>query len=212
MKKIIIIGILAFCIQGAFSEIVEENIKAHFDMPFASEYTTRNEIQTVTQMFGIGGGVDGRTMFSSVMGIFISSVFYAPMHLQAVIADNDSVTTVSTKHSDYDTIIGMSFLLGPEIIPVRKEHFNLVISPGFHVSYLASSAAENAQSAWTFGEGANIDAEFLVNKYFNISVGAGIYTDIYGTGKVTQGGVTVSSSGWEAAFFFVPRLALGFTY
>lgn len=162
--------------------------------------TSSDNIRAYTTMHSLSFDLSSQNYFSEKgkVGLGFTGNFFFPQTIKTK-TEYDYSTSLSA--SDFDLIMGISFLAGPALRPVYKDNFILSIIPGITISNIFMSADESSFTQ-LFGLGAEIASNIFLTDITYLKLGIDYRYFIFSNGK--QGFAR------EDSFTFQPKIAIGF--
>ena len=209
MKKFFITLVLLTSFTSVFAvETKFDGLGLHFSIPMTFEYAENNGIKATSDMFAIGFGLDGLSLFSDKIGLFCSGDFFFPKKMNLRLSYAGSTYSASVSSADFNSIYGMSTLIGPAIVITKTENMLLFVSPGVHYIMLNTSINSSSESSYMFGVGADIQDLIYFAKYGYFSFGLTATLDFFGF----TSSYGSSSSGKTIDFSLIPAIGIGMKF
>lgn len=191
MKKLILaVGFLAVMgISSITAEVKYGSFGAHISIPMTFGKLTNSidgeDWTTRSNSTSLGIGIDALTLFSERVGIFVDMDFVIPLRIKnkvSVTADGVELSeTYTQKRSDYTTLSGFQFLIGPVFAILHSEKNLLTVGPGIHMRTLKSKpkGSRDDSSMMGLGLGAAIHDTFSLGQHGYIKAGCDFDFDFF---------------------------------
>lgn len=202
MKKICsIIFIAGMLSSGLFAEEKIKFLSAHFSVPIGIEDVAQGGVEQSTVMTSIGLGIDGLTLFSDKVGLYVNLDFFLPLRISITQRYQDKIASAVVTPRNFESLLGISYLCGPSFVVSRSEKMLFTISPGLHSTILYFKSSSDASFLVQYGLGVNFqDQMFFSSKGFFL-FGADVVYDFY-----------IMGSGRTNYWAIKPSLGLGFSF
>ena len=207
MKKNIILITFFSLILSANLFSSEKNSSGYLDAGMSYQFfyeqgylsTGSENILAFTTMHSLSFDLSSQSYFSEKgkVGFGFAGNFFFP---QAIKIKTEYDYSVSLLASDFNLIMGISFLIGPAIRPIHKDNFILSIIPGITLSNIFISADESS-FLQLFGLGAEVASNFFLTDIVCLKLGLDYRYFMFSNGN--QG------FNREDSFTFQPKIAIG---
>lgn len=210
MKKILLAAVIAVCISSSAAavETKYESFGFNFSVPVLYESQKEDGVEVETTMTSIAFGIQALSLYTERLGLYVNLDLVLPQNISIKIGSGKLGYTIDMDRSDYDSLWGMSALLGPAICITQSDKMLFTVSPGIHYSLLSAEVEGNSSVVYLFGLGANIQDSIFFSDSGYFSFGADIAYDFYGVN--ISGGESKSETSHD--FTFTPRVGIGFRF
>ncbi len=205
MKKICsIIFIAGMLSSGLFAEGKIKFLSAHFSVPIGIENVTQGGVEQSTVMTSIGFGLDAVTLISEKAGVYVNLDFFLPQRISITQRYQEQTASAVFTRNNYNSIWGVSALMGPAFVVSRSEKMMFTISPGIHysITYVDGSSISVTHM---FGIGSNLQGNIFFSSSGFFMFGADVVYDFYGR-------INSAESGRMSYWTLKPNIGIGFNF
>lgn len=210
MKKLItIVAVLGFGIMSSFAvDATYKSISFTGSVPMIFESTSKNGVDSDTNVYGVGLGVNAMSLITEKVGLYAALDLVFPQSVEIEISSPYGSIKGEMDRSDFDSLWGFSFLFGPCFALKRTETVFLTIAPGFHYTMLTMDTEIAESTVYMYGLGANLQARFKMGEKAFFALGFDTCYDFYSVLSSSGDSETGSTSDFE----FKPFIGFGFTW
>lgn len=206
MKKIVFFLTILFCSVSLFAEpskfstFVELGGSYQFYLEEASIETESSSEKLFTSMnsFSIDFSVKDFFKPDAKVGLGGNINLFFPLGISMF----TNTQSANLSNSDFDLLVGATFLMGPAIRPVVREKFMLTVTPGVALDFIVMKAENVNETVMLGGLGAEVGADFFISEKSYIKLG--LDYRYYFIGKAENG------LGKANSFAIQPSIAFGF--
>lgn len=208
MKKVIFL-ILLLCIIS-FMCFGQWSIELFGGIPLTWEEGNLLGYKALTHMSSISFGFGLVYPINDSMSFCVYDEVIFPQKFETTIGG----VTTSVNRDAYDTLMGMSVLIGPvfNLYADPQKKFNVSLTSGIRWMWLIASSNITMVIGSNFGLGAGAGAQYNVSEKIYIFGRLMLYYDFFAFTSTTIGSNTISDSGLISSFGFTPNIGVGIRF
>ena len=209
MKRFIIGLLLTLLLFSAFAiETKYDSFGVHCSVPLVFETANDDGITTNSRATSIGFGIHALSLYTYRLGLYANLDLFFPQKMRTDLSYGGSSYSYEVSRSDYNSLWGMTLLLGPGICITNSDSMLFTISPGLHYMMLVANSSSSSSVSYLFGIGANIQDSIFFAENGYLTIGADIAYDFLGFSLVN--GHSNSNNGRD--FIINPKIGVGLKF